>query len=257
MKRFKAMLQRCVIFNHIKTIILYCFYIFIMQILNVLFCLNLCRHNGFKYSIADNFVMLARDDFFPISIVSVSILLLVSFFKYDFRAISIIKQKTKISMWLNQVKQVFFLSALLSILMFSFALLLSLITYDEIINFSKEASLFHFFTKSTKSLPLYMIILVCFLSSIISFITTFLVILLSKWIFNSYVIGFITVIIVIWNDIVNDEFNIFFGRNSSFYYHWLNIPKMILDFLSALFIIIILIVLGIIIARKKEFIDAN
>lgn len=234
----------------------FAFYILIMLLINNIYCIKLVANSGIVISSADVYIMFLRDDFFPISICTVSALLLLNLFKNDFRTVEIISYNSRKSIWLNQVLRVFMLSMCWGLLLIAFLFIFTVLFCREGLNFFQESSLFFFYTKRTlENINVQEVILFSYLSFISSLVTMCLLVLLFKWLCNSYVLGYIAMVLIICNDTINENFRVFFDKNSIFYTQWIDKSLIARGFSTTLLIIFLEILFGIIIAQKRDFIN--
>ncbi len=202
-------------------------------------------------SVADAFIYVSAYWFFGIEIMILANFMLFNIIKDDLRINSIIKQKSRTLLWIKQVYKISLLSIFSSIW-------ISLCTYffgglmtTHFINWNNVNSIYFKINKTVcSSISLKYVITMFLLCSFIRIVLIVTISLLIYWITNKKIISWLFVVTLgfleISVPIVCKVINIDYTAINSIY-------KLIIGFSYGIVLILIAIILGVILGKRKEF----
>lgn len=246
-----------------QKVLIFAYFIFIILVLtlNALYSNKIAQLYEVEFTIADVMILSTWYNFFPISIVVFTTLIMSILMKNDFRTMIILRQKSKQAMWLTQVKKITFISFVFTLFLIVIAFILGLIMCKKNINFTQDSSLFRVFTKVTMNheINIVAVILMCFITAFLSITLMSLIVILSKWIFNNYLVGILIVTSICWIDSNKfvGGFKVFFNTNSAFYHQWFDESQMLIHLIYPVIYIIVVIGIGLYVSKGKDFLNVK
>lgn len=257
MKRFKADVFRC-----LQTLSQPAVYTCFLLITVILSCFNFMLCKLFPYEaelVAADIIIYTFDvRLLPISTGILTAFASSTIIKRDFEAQICLRFKSKLYLFIDQVKRISLFSIVTSLYIQTFNLIFGVTATDALINFTHYNSRYFMWNNEcAEAEPNFIlffavsVIMMCLMVFIMG-----LIMITMKWLFNSYIGGYFIIIAVAVAEQLEDFYALFksIGPN---YYKWHDIKYMLTDLSVPLLWIVILTCITLISLKRREFNSKN
>lgn len=225
---------------------------------------------GLGFTLSDACILLTRPILFGITIVPLFVFLISVLLKYDFNSTGIIRRKSRQGLWLKQVGNICAFSALAALYLTFCSGIISIFITKDICNWNEKHSFFFSAMlaqaatdKSGTVIPqtiavppsIVEISGMLFLFSFFSIAVMSIIVLLIKWLSESYVIGFASIIMIALLDWYSVP--VFYTYSSISYEQWVKNVPVICNILYPAIWIFALTTIGWIFSKRKDFLSVQ
>lgn len=233
--------------SNVKIFIFYTFSIAIIVMLHI--------RNGVYIGqvrcVADGYIFTSVYWFFGIEIGILTNLIILNFFKNDFKSFRVLKQTSRWSLWVKQAIGSCVIAILASIWISICTFLASGLMSQSYINWDSVNSIYYAMNNVTcTTLDLKEVIHLFVINSSIRILIIALISLFLYWVTNSKIVSWL---IIIGLGVIEISIPIIYRRISIGYENINNLHKFTNNHLLGLGLVVILLVLGIIFGKRKEF----
>ena len=207
-------------------------------------------------SIADGFSMFSYCQMYPLLIIPVTSIVLITLFQYDFNIFIIVRQKARKVMWFKQVAVVLMASFIINILLIIIIGVITSMLTQTAINWDSNTSLFYKMNNNktlTENPSIAVVILSTFLTSFFSVSIMSMLMIFAKWI-DKTIHGFIFMLAICSIDTFYPSF---FALNSTYFPNWSKYESIFTVLILPALIMVAIIFLGVLAVPRKEFLNAN
>lgn len=212
---------------------------------------------GMQWSVADCLVFQLDRSFVAFTLIPISLVLLAQLFKHDFQVPFLIRQKSKRSLWQKQIFKTVVTSMLLTTYIIIVTLIIGMLYSTTYINWHSDFSLYFRVNEVVaENIAFGHVIALFFIMSVLLCSLINIIFQFVNWLSNNQLPAWITILIIAGWDLVaiRGQFLIY-GRLSIHYKYWYEFWKLITNISFGVGAIIILVIIGTFIAKKRDFLN--
>jgi len=234
---------------------LYGLYLVVVCLIPVSWCSTLAKMNHLDFTKADVFSMFGDNKIYPLSMIPFTALVMVSLFPHDFRPSIVIRYRSKLKLWLNQVSIILISSFIINMFVVIILLVVSNYFTRKTINWNTFESLFNLITKKILegNPPIVIIVLMCFITSFFSVAIMSILLMFAKWM-NKLIYGYLLLLIICSVDL---RYSGFFRVNTIYFPRWLEHDNILHVLTSPIIITFGLILFGVLAFKRKDFLNGK
>lgn len=255
-KWFKELLRDC----RSQWIIL-ALYIILIPILIYFYLIsriNTFQRYGVVTSLTDCFLFITENFFFALMIVPLSVYFLLYLFRNDFKTNFIIRQKSKQIIWMKQTYKSLIFSIFFTFYLGFWTYIIGGNFSEVFINWDSRRSIYYLVNKTTSEDISFLKVVVMFI--IVSVIIVFFINILFQlvlWLTNKTIIGWLLIFSIGCWDIFQHSNDILYGRLTINHNFWNDPSDIKNSMIFVICIILLLLAVGFLIAKRKDFLNEN
>lgn len=230
-------------------------YLILVVIFRIQLMQSIAQSGYLTITLSDCLIMCTRYDFFPIAITVITSICTAIIVTNKFNINIVVHQRSKRRMWNSEALSVITISFIFAIMLIACVLIIGLFCSEGLTNFSDNNSFMRYFTKATlrTDRSFLAVVFATFVSTFLIMAIVNLVVLMSKWLFNSTVWGTLLVVTICLIGTVGSDLNFIFEKVYVDYGMWFNETAILINFAYLLIIILIIYFIGLSVSNRKEF----